>query len=80
MTTAEASPGDFATKADSDLVSCDVRRMVARVCCRIGRFEERLCDDMRRMEARLIRWLVGTVLTGMGIAAAVAVAVARFFG
>lgn len=139
MTTAEASPGDFATKGDLELVRGDVaqvrgdleqvrgdvaqvrgdleqvrgdvaqvrgdveqvrgdlelarrdlkhtgeqlrsemQHMQERFDTRVEISEERLRGDMHQLEARLIRWIVGTLLTGMGIAAAIALAVARFF-
>ncbi len=66
MTSAQAAPSDFATKGDLELLRHEVRLS-----------EERLRVEMHQMETRLTRWTVGTLLTGMGIAAAIAAAIAQ---
>ena len=90
MTTAEASPGDFATKGDLDLVRrdlqhaeerlrADMKHMEGRFDARVELTEERLRSEMHLLEVRLIRWIVGTLLAAVGVGATFATAIMLVF-
>ena len=53
---------------------------IAAVRAELKQTEERLNGRMHELENRLIRWMVATLLAGMGVAAAVAVALAQLVG
>ena len=61
----------LATKADLAEVKTEMTHLATKVD--LAMLETR----MAQMEARIVKWVVGTVITGMGVAAAVAVAVDR---
>ncbi len=61
----------LATKADVESVKVDVESVKVSM--------ESLRVEMARLEARLIKWMVGTVLTGIVAATAIAAAVPRLF-
>ena len=64
----------LATKADLAEVKTEMTHLATKVD--LAMLETR----MAQMEARIVKWVVGTVITGMGVAAAVAVAVDRLLG
>ena len=76
MTSAQAAPGDFATKGDLELLRRDLQHTEGQLRHEVRLSEERLRSEMHQMETRLTRWTAGMLLTGMGIAAAIGAAIA----
>ena len=64
----------LATKADLAEVKADVAEVKAEMAHVATK------ADLALQETRLIKWMIGTVVTGMAAAAAVAVAVDRLLG
>ena len=67
----------LATKADVQSVRveiADVRVEIGAVRVEIGTVR----SDMNAMETRIIRWMIGTVLSGMALAAGITGAVSHF--
>ena len=52
MTTAEASPGDFATRGDLELVRRDLKHTGERLSADMRHMEGQLRSDMQHMEER----------------------------
>ena len=67
----ESAYEHLATKPDVESVKVDVESVKVAV--------EALKVEIARQEARLIKWMVGTVVTGIATATAVVMAVERLF-
>ena len=68
----------LASKADLAEVKTDMTHLATKLD--LAALETRIAQvetTVAQVEARIVKWVVGTVITGMGVAAAVAVAVDR---
>jgi vacuolar-type H+-ATPase subunit I/STV1 len=77
-----AEIGDVRTELKHEIegVRTELKLEIASVRADLKQAEERSQGQMHQLENRLMRWTIGAMLAGMGIAAAIAAAIVQVVG